>query len=385
MYPKTSRQKAKSGSIRVKDSNNRLQLVFTHGGKRHYVSLGLSNTPLNRKLAQDKAFEIQRDIEYGEFDPTYAKYTINTALTTVDPVTPIPVSVMKLPELWARYVEARQAGKSPATIRMYGWVTNHLNRCPYKLPTESQAIFDWLNSHVPAGSAKRVLMQLSACCKWAKKSGLLDDNSFEGMAADIKLKKVSTEEFEINPFTREERDRIIEAFQRNRYYKHYAPLVEFLFMTGCRPSEALALLWKHIASSVIHFEQALIYAGKEGLVLKEGLKTQNARKFPINAQLSTLMQSIRPDNYGPESLVFPSPNGKFIDWHNFTNRAWKSVLVSLPNVKYRNPYQTRHTFCSLCREADIASVQIGKWVGNSAAMIDRVYAKPVDHVQVPQL
>ena len=104
-------------------------------------------------------------------------------------------------------------------------MTNHLNRCPYKLPTESQAIFDWLNSHVPAGSAKRVLMQLSACCKWAKKSGLLDDNSFEGMAADIKLKKVSTEEFEINPFTREERDRIIEAFQRNRYYKHYAPLV----------------------------------------------------------------------------------------------------------------------------------------------------------------
>ena len=94
MYPKTSRQKAKSGSIRVKDSNNRLQLVFTHGGKRHYVSLGLSNTPLNRKLAQDKAFEIQRDIEYGEFDPTYAKYTINTALTTVDPVTPISVSVM---------------------------------------------------------------------------------------------------------------------------------------------------------------------------------------------------------------------------------------------------------------------------------------------------
>ena len=140
-------------------------------------------------------------------------------------------------------------------------------------------------------------------------------------------------------------------------------------MTGCRPSEALALRWKHVASSVINFEQALVYAGKEGLVLKEGLKTQNARKFPINAQLSTLLQTIRPANCSSEFLVFPSPNGKFIDWHNFTNRAWKSVLVSLPDVGYRNPYQTRHTFCSLCREVDIASVQIAKWVGNSAAMI----------------
>jgi hypothetical protein len=28
-----------------------LQLVFTHEGKRHFVSLGLSNTPINQVLA----------------------------------------------------------------------------------------------------------------------------------------------------------------------------------------------------------------------------------------------------------------------------------------------------------------------------------------------
>jgi integrase len=87
----------------------------------------------------------------------------------------------------------------------------------------------------------------------------------------------------------------------------------------------------------------------------------------------------------PEALVFPSPQHRFIDWHNFTARAWAKVLGQLPDIEYRNPYQTRHTSCSLCREADISSIQIAKWVGNSAQMIDRVYAKPTDHIQVPEL
>lgn len=61
------RKKAKAGTVRVRSSNNRLQLVFTFEGKRHFVSTGLSDTPFNRKQAQDKALEIERDIAYGKF------------------------------------------------------------------------------------------------------------------------------------------------------------------------------------------------------------------------------------------------------------------------------------------------------------------------------
>jgi len=77
-------RKAKTGSVTIRSSNNRPQLVFTHAGKRHFVSLGLSNTPLNMKTAQETAFEVQRDIQYGEFDPTYRKYKIHpTASATM--------------------------------------------------------------------------------------------------------------------------------------------------------------------------------------------------------------------------------------------------------------------------------------------------------------
>ncbi|WP_416676729.1 site-specific integrase [Egbenema bharatensis] len=213
----------------------------------------------------------------------------------------------------------------------------------------------------------------------------------------MKLEKPDgEEEEEINPFTREERDRIIAAFQANRYYKGYAPLVEFLFFTGCRPSEALALQWKNVKQQVITFRRVLIYDGKK-LVIQDKLKTQALRKFSINPQLAEIIAAIKPENSDPESLVFPSPKGKFIDWSNFTTRAWAKILASLaqdtvlsngeilPGIEYRNPYQMRHTFCSLCREGDIASIQLAKWVGNSAEMIDRVYAKPVNRISVPIL
>ncbi|MEP0912487.1 tyrosine-type recombinase/integrase [Leptolyngbya sp. FACHB-711] len=201
------------------------------------------------------------------------------------------------------------------------------------------------------------------------------------MAAEIELEKSEgEEEEEIYPFTTEERNRIITAFKADRHYGKYASLVEFLFFTGCRPSEALALQWKHISQHFITFRRVLIYDGKK-LVIQDGLKTQKLRNFPVNAQLAEIIATIKPKDCHPESLVFPSPKGKFIDWHNFTTRAWTKVLASLsqdtllpdgevlPSVEYRNPYQMRHTFCSLCREGDIASIQLAKWVGNSAEMI----------------
>ncbi|MBW4475153.1 MAG: site-specific integrase [Stenomitos rutilans HA7619-LM2] len=385
MYSKKNPKKPKRGAVKIKVSRYSLQLVFSYEGKRFYLSPGLRDTPYERKKAQDIAFELERDIDYGQFDPNnLEKYKVEPALTNADVDTAPSTPILDLSELWNRYQDTKKAGKSPATIRMYGWVANHLERCPYKQPIEAQAIFDWINANVPADSAKRVLMHLSACCKWARKLGTLDLNPFEGMASEVKVKKAGTEEDEVFPFTTEERDRIIAAFKSSRYYRHYASLVEFLFFTGCRPSEAIALRWKHINRAVITFEQAVIYDG-QGLVLKDGLKTQKARRFPINAQLTTLIEAIKPEDCDPSALVFPSPKGKFIDWHNFTGRAWKNVLNSLADVAYRNPYQTRHTFCSLCREQNIPSIQISKWAGNSAQMIDRCYAKAVENVTVPDL
>ena len=93
MHSSNSDRKASKGSVQIKISNGRLQLVFSHAGKRHYISLGFDDTHQNRKLAELKARQIDLDILSGNFDSTLAKYKPQSVLSTITPtVTPISAS-----------------------------------------------------------------------------------------------------------------------------------------------------------------------------------------------------------------------------------------------------------------------------------------------------
>ena len=111
------------------------------------------------------------------------------------------------------------------------------------------------------------------------------------MSADIKVPKsaAKNEDQEIDPFSAAERDLIIQAFALHRRYQHYASFVTFLFRTGCRPSEAVALQWKHISQdfSTISFEDAIItYTRISHKAIKNGAK--NLRECNYNKASSGL-------------------------------------------------------------------------------------------------
>jgi hypothetical protein len=55
MYSNNPSRRAFKGSVQVKVSNDRIQLVFSVAGKRHYLSTRLVDTPSNRKVAERKA------------------------------------------------------------------------------------------------------------------------------------------------------------------------------------------------------------------------------------------------------------------------------------------------------------------------------------------
>lgn len=42
MYSQDAKHRASKGSVAILASNGRLQLRFSYGGKRHYISLGLT-------------------------------------------------------------------------------------------------------------------------------------------------------------------------------------------------------------------------------------------------------------------------------------------------------------------------------------------------------
>ncbi|MDX2231367.1 MAG: DUF3596 domain-containing protein [Leptolyngbyaceae cyanobacterium bins.349] len=103
MYSKTPTGKAPKGSVQILVSNGRLQLRFRFAGKRHYLSLGYSDTPVHRKLAEAKARQIELDILSGNFDQSF-KYKPASALSTITPdPTPDETPSISLKELWQRY------------------------------------------------------------------------------------------------------------------------------------------------------------------------------------------------------------------------------------------------------------------------------------------
>lgn len=335
--------------------------------KRHF-HLGLADTPENRLSGESIAHQMHLDMLWGNWDSTLSKYKPRTHLTVVAAIK--PKAALNLAQLWEKYSEHKKPQVSPSTYaKDFTKQKNHINRLPSKCLEDAELIRDYLLANLTPNAAKRVLTQLKACCDWAVAEKLNSTNPFVGMKIETPLGL--SEENEINPFTKEERDLIIKTFAANRYYSYYTNFVRFLFFTGCRPSEAIALQWKHIEKGVIKFKQSVVIS-EAGLVLKEGLKTQTKRDFPINPEVQSILDDTKPEIINPDDFIFTSPKGKFIDQHNFANRAWKTILESC-KIPYRKAYQTRHTFISLCVEAHINSTAIGRWTGTSSKMIDNHY------------
>ena len=387
MYSEEARKKASKGSVQITVSHSRLQLRFRVQGisKRFNLSMGLSDTPTNRKAAEQRARQIELDIASGNFDPTLAKYKPEYSLSIASPdLTPKTTPKATLDTLWEKFIEYKRPQCSPSTMRLqYKTFTRYLNELPTRDLDEASIIRDHILKKIPIDSAKRFIIRLSACCNWAMKSGWITENPFQGMASEIKLPKGEGGDlFAINPFSTEEREAILEALLANTAcskfsrvkHSHYYPFVFFLFNTGARPSEVIALQWKHISDDFrsISFVQAVVESD-QGAVCKHGLKTQERRRFPCNEKMRGFLKVLKPKEATAETLVFPSPTGKWIDSNNFRNRIWTPVLDKLSN-EYRKLYQTRHTFITLALENGLDAKDVARLVGNSPEIIYRHYA-----------
>ena len=77
MYSQSNLGKSFKGSVSVEVFQGRLRLRLPRqlfGGKQKYVTLGLSDTDVNRRMAKAKAKLIESDIALERFDYTLEKY-----------------------------------------------------------------------------------------------------------------------------------------------------------------------------------------------------------------------------------------------------------------------------------------------------------------------
>lgn len=259
--------------------------------------------------------------------------------------------------IWHRYAQFRRGQVAPSTsFRDYRKIERRIARMARAAPELASAveIRDWLLDNYAAETARRTLVQLNACCKWAKESEMLEVNAFEGLQKHI-IASPPGERAWVN-FELDERDRIIQAF--NEEHPFYAPWVRFCFWTGCRPEEARALVWdKHVAGdcSEILFAEAWPVDVPE----PQSIKNYKVTRFPCNPRLMRLLRAIRPDDLSLH--VFRGREEGPFDYHNFQTRIWKPLverLVKEGQVAFYLPQvHMRHTWITAAIDRPELSVK----------------------------
>ncbi|WP_392533756.1 tyrosine recombinase XerC [Nostoc sp. C117] len=385
--------------ITPRNNKGAIIIRFTFSGKEYCFSPipgSKYSDPLALAKAEEIANRIRQDCITGYFDPTLTKYKPNALQgrtkeaairdaeeAKAEVAARMSVNAIDLLQLFNDFTKFKSKTLASNSMIDYNRIQNKLRKCPHKLVRDAVYVMQWLVSDHEGTSTSSIEKQwklINACCKWGVSTNKLQSNPFEGLRNLIPTTKHTDTQDDINPFTDNERKQIIQAFYASDRYKHYAPLVEFLFGTGCRPEEALALQWKHVKEGKITFCQRLTASG----VIEPGTKTQQRRSITVNVAMQSVLSEIKTDSALPNDYLFPAKKGGLIDWHNFSNRAWKSVLNSLPNIEYRNPYQMRHTAITAMVKSGSDSTIVARWVGNSPNMISKKYLGDVSDIVMPE-
>jgi integrase len=366
----TNRKRTPKGecSIVVRSSRLRLKICksVSSDGKTQEIALDMADTAAGRVVAAQILAAVQLDIYQGHFDPSLDKYKR------------IPkVRRETVYGLWTKFVEYKSASIKVSTLDYYQRIIgDRLQSAPQSIE-RGLDLRNWLLSNTTTAFAARILNQFSAAVDWGIKHDLIDliKNPYIGMGRDLKPKKYQPPG--ADAFNSDEKELVLNAFLTSRHYDRYYPLVYFLFLTGCRPSEAIGLRWGDISDDMqsVKFCGSIVQVNSIATRM-DGSKTNRYRSFPINDELRDLLEACqKPKGKFPDRdlLVFPSPKSKGpIDYINFSNRAWSQTVFPILERK-TTPYSCRDTFITEQIAAGVPTQVIAKWVDNSPVMIDQKY------------
>ena len=321
---KTKRAPRGEASIVVRSGRLRLLIpAAVHpDGKRTEIALNMANSEAGQTVAARFLADLKLDIYNGKFDGSLAKYRRK-------PVT----KLMTIYELWCEYVNYRRETIKLSTLHYYEEIIGHrLRDCPQAIGKELE-VRQWLLENMSQDYAARVLKSLSWAVTWGIKHKLIDteQNIYTEMAKQTKSKNQTPPP---DAFNSEEKEQILNSFLTSQRYDHHYPFVYFLFLTGCRPSEAIGLLWGDISDDfkLINFTGSIVQIKSETVRMSKS-KTNRVRSFPINTELRDLLEACGHSSGEPSQLIFPSREDLTIpmNYRNFSKNAWEKIVDPIVN------------------------------------------------------
>jgi integrase len=354
--------------IEARDSSIRIH--FTYQGQQRKETLKtdgkpMAPTPANLKYAHRLAAEIKDKIRHGSF--VYADYFPASPTAT----TGQGVTVADRLDLWLKL----QSGKAGSTVKGYrtavNWWTAKIGAKPVRALVHSDILTaltseaDWSGK-----TANNKSSVLRLALKLAVRDGVIKTSPIEG------LESASHQAPEPDPFTLEEAQAIIAGL-----HQHYDPQIAryfaFKFYTGCRTSESLALRWENV-----DWRRKTITV-RDAIVLGEynrRTKTSTVRHIELNSVALEVLKAQKAATFlQPHGWIFPDPRTgeRFSDDEPPRELWWRPCLKRL-GIRYRSPYDTRHTYATMMLMAGVTPAFAARQMGHSVQMFLDTYSKWID-------
>lgn len=187
---------------------------------------------------------------------------------------------------------------------------------------------------------------------------------------------------DLDPFTEKEKAAILgaidklygSAHQRRIYYT-------VLFETGLRPSEALALTWPDYDGEYLTICKAIVM-GRH----KHSTKTHVSRKVYVPAAVRRLLNN-HSTRFKHEHIFVNQHGGPYLN-NSRLDEHWRNILTTA-KVRYRRPYNCRHTYASIGLSSGLEPGFLAAQLGHSLEIFYRNYATWIsearNHLQFQKL
>jgi integrase len=364
------RKGAESQSIRIK---------FMYRGVECREPLKLTHTKQNINYATRLRGEILNAIERGTFK--YADYFPDSAYAKKFGAAPAVVTVG---ELLREQLDIAERTLSPSTYRGYKQVyDSHLfeqwdkTRVVDLTPAALRAWVGTLDCKIK--TVRNILTPLRNALEQAVNDDVIEYSPLERVKlAKIMPREARKSDFEPDPFDMAEITAILAACegQERNVWRH-------AFATGMRTSEFIALEWPSI--DWIHGRIGVDKVRVEGVTKDDAKTVAGLRQIDMlrGAYDALIDQQAHTKLAG--GLVFHDPRyGKgWADDHALKKR-WM-IILRKAGVRYRNPYQTRHTFASTLLAGGANPLYVAKQMGHrDTEMITRNYGRWIEQGNDPE-
>jgi len=329
-------------TIRKHSNGETINITFTYKGVKCREPLSnLEVNSKNIKYAERTLGEIHNKIERETF--IYAEYFPRSTRLKIFGNAATGKTVKMYLDEYLAICETRNL--SPSTIAGYKKCRNALHSL-YIFPAAEltpAALKSWIQDQkTTLKTIRNRLSFLRSSLDEAITDGVLQINPVSLVTASRYRSKEDESEgdYVVDPLTPTEVDALLSSAGN----KQWENLFRFAIQTGMRSSELCALQWKDIdfIHKTAHVQSASVAGVTKGTKTKAG-----TRKIELTDEAMLALASQRVFSFMKDAAVFEDPKtGKA--WANadaIRKKAWVPTLRK-GGIRYRNPYQTRHTFAT---------------------------------------